>query len=129
MKRQKGFTLIELLVVISIIGLLAAAGLATYTQSQKRARNAKRQADIISIADALELSYELNPGPCTAKSQYTYSDVCAAMFAGGIPLDPSTGVGYTGVPLYTGLPVTGATTFSVCATLEPSGTYCRANRQ
>ena len=125
MKRQKGFTLIELLVVISIIGLLAAAGLATYTQSQKRARNAKRQADIISIADALELSYELKPGPCTAKSAYTYSNVCAAMFAGGIPLDPSTGASYTG------LPAAGATTFSVCATLEtaPVTTFCRTNRQ
>ena len=125
MKRQRGFTLIELLVVISIIGLLAAAGLATYTQSQKRARNAKRQADIISIADALELSYELNPGPCTAKSKYTYSNVCVAMFAGGIPLDPSTGASYTG------LPAAGATTFSVCATLEtaPVTTFCRTNRQ
>src|SRR3989338_6659870 len=125
MKRQRGFTLIELLVVISIIGLLAAAGLATYTKSQKRARNAKRQADIISIADALELSYELNPGPCTAKSAYTYSNVCAVMFAGGVPFDPSTCASYTG------LPTAGATTFSVCATLEtaPVTTYCRANRQ
>jgi len=33
---KKGFTLIELLVVISIIGLLAAAGLAVYTSAQKK---------------------------------------------------------------------------------------------
>jgi len=39
--KYKGFTLIELLVVISIIGLLAAAGLATYTSTMNRARYAK----------------------------------------------------------------------------------------
>ena len=38
---KKGFTLIELLVVISIIGLLAAAGLSVYTSAQKRGERGK----------------------------------------------------------------------------------------
>ena len=118
MKRQKGFTLIELLVVISIIGLLAAAGLATYTQSQRRARNAKRQADVNAIADALELAYDATT--CSS-TQYNYpTSLCPAMFAGGVPADPN-GTAYS--------PTLATDSFEICATLEPSGTYCRTNRQ
>ena len=40
--KQSGFTLIELLVVISIIALLAATGMASFTQMQARARDAKK---------------------------------------------------------------------------------------
>ena len=38
---NKGFTLIELLVVISIIGLLAAAGLAVFSSAMERGRVAQ----------------------------------------------------------------------------------------
>ena len=122
MKKQKGFTLIELLVVISIIGLLAAAGLATYTQSQKRARDAKRQADIIAIADALELAYD-NTTCSSTKFAYPTA-LCTAMFAGGIPVDPTN----SGTYVYT---ITLATdSFTVSADLEGSATdYVRNNRQ
>ena len=69
---KKGFTLIELLVVISIIGLLAAAGLAVYTSAQKKARDAKVQSDLLEIRNALvqleldtgQLPGHLNPEPC-----------------------------------------------------------------
>ena len=72
---RKGFTLIELLVVISIIGLLAAAGLATYTSAQKRARDAKRKMDMRAMYSAVEAYYTAyNKYPSTGGSWWGVSD-------------------------------------------------------
>jgi len=49
MKKQSGFTLIELMVVMAIIAILATAGLSAYTGYIKKARDAKRMADITAI--------------------------------------------------------------------------------
>ena len=57
---KKGFTLLELLVVITIIGLLSSVGLASYTRAQARARDAKRQSDMTTLRNALELYYSEN---------------------------------------------------------------------
>lgn len=53
--KKRGFTLIELLVAMSIIAVLAAIGLSSYAFSQKRARDARRKADLSQIRAALEL--------------------------------------------------------------------------
>jgi prepilin-type N-terminal cleavage/methylation domain-containing protein len=55
MHKRSGFTLIELLVVISIIGLLSSVVLAALSTARKKARDARRMADIKSIQLALEL--------------------------------------------------------------------------
>lgn len=55
--KNKGFTLIELLVTISIIALLAAIGLTTYTTILKQGRDSKRQSDLRSLQSALEQYY------------------------------------------------------------------------
>ncbi len=52
--QQLGFTLIELMVVVAIIGMLLAAGLASYTSVQKTARDGRRIQDVKAIQDALE---------------------------------------------------------------------------
>lgn len=54
----RGFTLIELLVAISILAVVAAIGLTTFTQAQKVARDSKRKQDLRSIAVALEVYYQ-----------------------------------------------------------------------
>jgi len=55
---RKGFTLIELMVAISIIAIISAVGITTFSQSQKLARDAKRKQDLRSIGIALELYYQ-----------------------------------------------------------------------
>jgi len=59
MKETRGFTLIELLVVIAIIGLLATMAVVSFGGAQKKARDARRKADIRQISKALELYYDM----------------------------------------------------------------------
>ncbi len=57
MKKQSGFTLIELMVVIVIMGILVLIGVGSFVSSQKKGRDARRKADVTSIARALETYY------------------------------------------------------------------------
>ncbi|MGI5826140.1 MAG: type II secretion system protein [Patescibacteria group bacterium] len=52
---KKGFTLIELLVVISIIGILIAFSMVSFSETRKTARDSKRRADLEQIRSALEI--------------------------------------------------------------------------
>lgn len=49
-----GFTLIELLVVISIIGILAALAMVSFTSPQRQARDTGRKSDIRQYQTSLE---------------------------------------------------------------------------
>ncbi len=65
-KRNKGFTLIELLVVIAIIGILSSVVLASLNSARKKARDARRVADIKQVQLALELYFDANRNYPTA---------------------------------------------------------------
>ena len=62
LKFDSGFTLIELLVVIAIIGILAALATISYSDSQRKARDSKRKADLEAIRKALELAKQDSAG-------------------------------------------------------------------
>lgn len=55
MKKNQGFTLIELLVVSTIIVVLSAIGLVSYTNASKGARDSKRKADLETVRQAMVL--------------------------------------------------------------------------
>lgn len=50
-----GFTLIEILVVISIIAVIIAIAIVSYTTINKQSRDAKRKSDLEQIRSALEM--------------------------------------------------------------------------
>ncbi len=54
-RRKNGFTLIELLVVATIIVVLSAIGLVSFTNAGKSARNSKRKSDLETVRQALVL--------------------------------------------------------------------------
>ncbi len=51
---QRAFTLIELLVVISLIGLLSSIVLASINNTKIKARDARKQSDLVEISTTLE---------------------------------------------------------------------------
>jgi len=127
----KGFTLIELLVVITIIAILSVIGLAIFSDTQKKARDARRRSDIQAIANVLETNYNGSTG------QYPASLNCLKFVTGTCPNDPINSGDY----VYNN--VVAATGFTTCAKLEAGGGnsdnntfgvagtshYCRKNLQ
>ncbi len=53
MRNQRGFTLVELMIVVAIIGILTAIAFPLYANIQARARVAKAQADVRTLASAV----------------------------------------------------------------------------
>lgn len=54
MQRNKGFTLVELMVVVAIVGILSMVALPTYQGFVKSSNRSAAQADLMSLAAAME---------------------------------------------------------------------------
>jgi prepilin-type N-terminal cleavage/methylation domain-containing protein len=78
-KRCGGFTLIEMLVVIGMLGLLAAALTASFSQVKKTARQAQAQSQVSEVATAfnLYLQQERQWPEAWETSDQMDPDVCA----------------------------------------------------
>lgn len=114
---RRGFTLIELLIVIAVIGILTAAVISILNPAyiQGRARNAARKSDLGAIRSALEMYYSDNGSYPLSLPSGTWSGYMTT-----VPKDPKTGLDYA--------PYTSdGKTYTLCATLEPSETYCVTN--
>ena len=85
-KRNKGFTLIELLVVIAIIGILSSVVLASLNSARKKARDARRVADIKQLQLAEELYFDANRAYSATLADLT----TPTSYIASIPKDPLT---------------------------------------
>jgi len=118
---RSGFTMIEILVVSTIMIVLTAIGLVSYSQVSQNARNGKRKADLETIRQGLVL-YRTDEGeyPATTSLTTALSTITGYLNATNIA-DPKA-------PEYNYTYSSNGAIFTVCAQLEPSETdYCLDN--
>lgn len=82
---SKGFTLIEVLIVVTLVVILASVGMATYSNSVQRAREAVLREDLFRMRDAIDQFY-------ADKNAYPQSlqDLVTDGYLREIPKDPMT---------------------------------------
>ena len=125
---HKGFTLFELLVSISIIAILTAIAIVSYSGAQKKARDARRIQDIDAVGKALESYY-------SDESDYPEGIDDLTSYLQQVPTDPKPPATYNYV-------IQG-TSYCLCADMEDAtrgnygdvacgvgaGFYCRKGQQ
>jgi prepilin-type N-terminal cleavage/methylation domain-containing protein len=122
--RHLGFTLIELLVVVAIIVLLTTIGVVSYAQTNKKARDGKRKADLEQIRSALVL-YRTDNGDYPA--DIDWDDMAPIQsYISGVTISDPLPEPHT---QYTYAVGGGGSTFQICATLEATtpSSYCLDN--
>jgi len=76
--QQKGFTLVELLIVIAIIGLLTTSAVIVLNNARVKARDLKRNSDVVQMVKALDLAADNTGGVLPDISGRCLSTSCGA---------------------------------------------------
>jgi type IV pilus assembly protein PilE len=124
---KKAFTLLELLVVIGIISVLVAMGTTSYSTSQKKARDAKREGDLGAFQKAMEQCYSVNSfqyPAITGNGTRSISENCAATTGPDMTItEPITSGTFRAI--------TSGSNYSVTVKLESisTGTFTIVNQQ
>lgn len=91
---ERGFTLIELLIVVAIIGILASIAVVMFNDMQRRARIARAQADVRTMASSLTM-YSMHMGNLPSAlalltgSSSNSGGATSGAFLAGIPTPPT----------------------------------------
>lgn len=93
MDKKRGFTFVELLVSVTIMAVMMAAAVVSYSGTNKRSRDAKRKADLEMIRSALEICRSNTgvypAGPITASVQCSDGATTLSVTPSD-PLNPAT---------------------------------------
>lgn len=96
---KAGFTLLEMMIVIAIITIMTVTISSNFLTAQKRARDARRRADAVTLQSALELYNNSNnayPVLATATTSDVwnvgtntlYTALVTGQYASSLPVDP-----------------------------------------
>lgn len=128
-KAMTGFSLLEILVVISIIGILLAVAVSSYSNAQRKSRDARRRTDLKAIQQAAEQYYSVcgykYPTGLGTQPIFCSSPSLMIMPTEKIPFDP---LNISPYPCLTGT-TCGSTGFTLCNTTEVEPTNCVTNQQ
>ena len=116
-QKRKGFTLIELMVVISILAILVAIGVTSYSTIRKNSRDSIRKADLHSIQNALEQYYGKNEIYPAGNAEAISTLATEGYLPKGAPKDPKNKTcNYNALISATG--------YKICADLENTAGFC-----
>lgn len=120
---RRAFTLVELMVTVSIIAILIAIGIASYSSINKRSRDTKRKSDLEQLRSALEMYRAQNGNyPSAGGGSFVSTTNLAASLVStyipAIPVDPQDESPY--MYRYRATNVSGGNYYGYClsATLE-----------
>lgn len=108
---NKGFTLFELLVSISIIGIMTALAVLSFSSAQKKARDARRIEDMKNVQTAAEQFYSVDAFTYPSSTAPDKWKVGSQQILEAFPTDPKE-VGWTGYIYTIG------NTYCACAAME-----------
>ena len=118
--KNRGFTFIELLVSVTIMAVMLAAAIVSYSNTNLRSRDAKRKADLETIRSALEICRSNTSTYPTSPLGNTVTCSDGTVTLRTVPTDPKT------LDIYPySRPTT--TTYSLSCTLELAGTCSYSN--
>ncbi len=130
MLQKSGFTLIELLITVTIIAVLSAVAITSYSGFVRSSRDAKRQADLKFIQSALE-NYNADQKYYPTQDQVKTDNSLSfgnKVYLTKIPNDPTSNPDYSYIATPPGCSGTSCTSYCLYAKIEgkplPSDSAC-----